>query len=369
MSSYDYHQLLKFLYFEGYADSYAEAENLLEEMTDEDFEKLLEAKDISQEVALKLADMLEGAPPLSRRGGISRGLRQFAIDRNKKRLAKLQQNEEIEKLDERKLAHSFPLKPSELRSVEKIRADLNNQEPEKITHSAPPRQSRTKRKLEYEVRENLISEIAEEKKPFPKEKVERQINNHLSKASASWSSRGGKSDPRKTHSYKARYRKMNAIKNSVERNEDPRNNQHGHDERKIYTKEYGTHVSAKTVDNEKSAYTPGGLRAHQTRAGGYRTLVRENFDEIAEYLFVEGYTDTIESAEVMVENISAEWANEILEAKVDWYNRNQFNVTHRVRVLRDRNKRNVDPSIPDGYKTASRRTRHELSRGKKNKKD
>lgn len=36
--SYSYHKLLKFLYFEGYADSYEEAETLLEEMTDEEFD-------------------------------------------------------------------------------------------------------------------------------------------------------------------------------------------------------------------------------------------------------------------------------------------------------------------------------------------
>ena len=36
--SYSYHKLLKFLYFEGYADSYEEAEYLLEEMTDEEFD-------------------------------------------------------------------------------------------------------------------------------------------------------------------------------------------------------------------------------------------------------------------------------------------------------------------------------------------
>lgn len=36
--SYSYHKLLKFLYFEGYVDSYEEAENLLEEMSDEEFD-------------------------------------------------------------------------------------------------------------------------------------------------------------------------------------------------------------------------------------------------------------------------------------------------------------------------------------------
>ena len=33
MTQYEYHQLLKLLYFEGYADSYKEAEDLLEEIT------------------------------------------------------------------------------------------------------------------------------------------------------------------------------------------------------------------------------------------------------------------------------------------------------------------------------------------------
>lgn len=355
MSSYDYNQLLKFLYFEGYADSYEEAEYILEEMTDEEFEELIEAKDIPQEVALKLADMLKGAPKFSRRGQTAQSLRQYAVERNKRRLAKMQQNEE--------------------------------------------------------------------KKPFPTEKVERQIDRHQSKASKSWQSRGGTSDPRKTSSYQARSRKMSAVASSVKRGEDPRNDSVQGDRRKIFTKEYGTHISAKTVDDSKSAYTPGGLRAHKTKAGGYRKLTRkeelemqeawysgkgqyrtttsgrkvrwdedeatddavsammqkrreaaakkvaqqrmkakgtvpkkggkdmfeanekmkgedpcwkgyemvgtkkkgkkevpncvpkEEFEAIVEYLFVEGYADTIEGAELMAETISEEWVNEILDEK------------------------------------------------------
>ena len=42
MTTSEYHQLLKFLYFEGYADSYEEAEYIIEEMNDEDFEALCE---------------------------------------------------------------------------------------------------------------------------------------------------------------------------------------------------------------------------------------------------------------------------------------------------------------------------------------
>lgn len=35
-------------------------------------------------------------------------------------------------------------------------------------------------------------------------------------------------------------------------------------------------------------------------------------DAITEYLFVEGYADTVESAEAIAESISSEWAQEIL---------------------------------------------------------
>lgn len=45
MSSYEYNQLLKFLYFEGYADSYEDAEYIIEEMSDEELEEILEVKE------------------------------------------------------------------------------------------------------------------------------------------------------------------------------------------------------------------------------------------------------------------------------------------------------------------------------------
>ena len=42
MSSYEYHQILQFLYFEGYVDSYESAECLLESLDDDKFEDLCE---------------------------------------------------------------------------------------------------------------------------------------------------------------------------------------------------------------------------------------------------------------------------------------------------------------------------------------
>jgi hypothetical protein len=70
---------------------------------------------------------------------------------------------------------------------------------------------------------------------------------------------------------------MDAIRSTVEVGDDPRNTMHGQDLRKI----------------------------------------REDFESIVEYLFVEGFADTIENAELMAENISENWVNEIMEAYVD----------------------------------------------------
>jgi hypothetical protein len=42
MTNKEYNQLLKFVYFEGYADSYADAETLLEGVSDEEFDVLCE---------------------------------------------------------------------------------------------------------------------------------------------------------------------------------------------------------------------------------------------------------------------------------------------------------------------------------------
>jgi len=44
MSSYEYHQLLQYLYFEGYADSYEEAEELFESLDNTDLNKVIIAQ-------------------------------------------------------------------------------------------------------------------------------------------------------------------------------------------------------------------------------------------------------------------------------------------------------------------------------------
>lgn len=162
------------------------------------------------------------------------------------------------------------------------------------------------------------------------------------------------------------------------------------------------------------------------------------FEEVVEFLYVEGYADSIEAAELMAESAAEAWIDMILEkdeteigitgqpipkkklspanryefekkrrenlkkkpgdpagdskltqalrqrakdtgnyaesydeideAKVDWVNRDKQNVTDRIKVLRDRNKRlqSDHPEVPSGsYQTDFRRARHKEARGKK----
>ena len=118
--------------------------------------------------------------------------------------------------------------------------------------------------------------------------------------------RSRRSDP-ESDSYTERAFTMDVVKSAQDKGEEP-------------SKDPGWKNLIKARRRPRASYEkpnerPGGLRAKATKAGGYRTLVRkEEFDVIAEYLFVEGYADTIESAELIAESISEQWVNEIIEA-------------------------------------------------------
>lgn len=198
----------------------------------------------------------------------------------------------------------------------------------------------------------------------PSQKMERKRGQHAARVMLGNPALGRhpRNDPERD-SYRNRASMMDRVKDAQDKGEEPRDDE---GRKNLIKAARRPRASYERQDNR-----PGGLRAGKTKAGGYRTLTRkEEFDAIVEYLFVEGYVDTIESAEVMVENISEQWANEILdekyvnEAKVD----SHLNADNPEQRLRDRNERNVDPAIPVGYRTASRRSRHELSRGKKQQK-
>lgn len=242
MSSYEYNQLLKFLYFEGYADSYEEAENLIEEMTDEEFEELLESSGMSPENRRAWERMVreKGPNPLT----------------------------------------SPQRRPQ--RSARRI---------EQPSTTTPPR---NKRKLEYEVREET-EEMDEGFKEPNLQRMIQQSDRHMKKAAKVGGSRRSKN----------RAFKMDSIRSALERGEDPRADTFG----------------GKRAENgnppldHRASYSRRNPLNNPPRPVKKAGVQREEFESIIEFLFVEGYTDTIESAELMAENISEDWANDIIEAR------------------------------------------------------
>jgi len=82
-----------------------------------------------------------------------------------------------------------------------------------------------------------------------------------------------------------------------------------------------------TFDDRSQASDQGNTR--RTRS------LNAEFDLVADYLFSEGYADSLDGAEVMAENISASWVNEILDEKT-------IKATGEVA---DRRARTTDPTV------------------------
>lgn len=222
-----YNDLLKFLYFEGYADSYAEAEELLESISDEEFEEILEA-------------------------------------------------------------HSFPLKPSERAIVDRI-ARRNRGEDVPI-----PSSTKSAKKVEPKAK---TEPEAEEPQPRKKRKLEFEVREgYVDWEKGSLTIPARVAGNRKTHSPKER------AGNSQFRKFADATTTRG-TQGKIGRKGKLARLAAKQSD------------VIQKTTEKYREGLKEEFDVVAEYLFVEGYADTVENAEIMAENISEEWVNEIMEAR------------------------------------------------------
>jgi hypothetical protein len=210
MSSYEYNQLLKFLYFEGYADSYAEAEELLESMSDDEFDDLLEK-------------------------------------------------------------HSFPLKPSERRSVENIGRMLRGD------YSVPPGGS-------------VRSRSAKKAEPEPQEQQPK---------------------PRKRTTDLTKVRMREEFDDLTERMRDEPSEAEQFRQSDMIARN-------PRVKAEREAAAKKAAQAAQQKLS-QQGLKRKDgtpvFEEVVEYLFVEGFADTIENAEIMAENISEDWVDEILNEK------------------------------------------------------
>lgn len=202
MSSYEYNQLLKFLYFEGYADSYEEAEYILEDMSDEEFE-----------------DLNEVSRNWSQKPWSAKKIEKF--------------NKEIERQKEqRKKTPNSSLRPGDQAALKRILAREKKQE------QSP---TRSARKVE----------------PATQEQPRKRTTN---------------------------------------------------------------------LANVKIA---------------------EDFDIITEFLFVEGFAETIENAEVMAENISEDWVEEILDEKhVKAMDTTKRGADHRTRFPKFKGKDNeFDPKF------------------------
>jgi hypothetical protein len=232
MSSYEYNQLLKFLYFEGYADSYAEAEELLESMSDEEFEEVVEAFKEPDLDKMKRQEYRHQKQSTSQKGG-GRG-------DSKNRSSKMSSIRDA------------------LERGEDPRADGYGGA--RVARGNPPEDHRA----------------AFSKNP---------LNN----------------PPRKVKEpgvKKEEYDNLTERMRGDEGYEDSNSDQIRRDNI-IFNQRAKKAAAKEKLKNQ-------GLK----RKDG--TPV---FEEVAEYLFVEGYADTIESAEVMAENISEQWIDEILDEK------------------------------------------------------
>jgi len=186
MSSYEYHQILQFLYFEGYADSYEEAEELVESLNDNEFEELICEAEVD----------------------------------NRKRLS----------ADQKKIIRNRRLSPEQRLPV---RGETPADTEGRLTQT---RQNQTAR------------------------------------------DRGGRGV---RGSQLGKYKKHS---------------------------EYGGVTFQSDFYPEKVK-----ARLEKLRAKSAKNNIRSFREEVVEYLFVEGYAETIESAELMAENISDNWVNVILD--------------------------------------------------------
>ena len=159
----------------------------------------------------------------------------------------------------------------------------------------------------------------------PNKKMEKAQRKHGARYMLSG---GGRNNPARD-SHFSRGRKVKKISDIIKSGEDPRNSPQagvgwGNDARKIGRPGVSTaDRTSKTQRNDdtdaKSTYTQGGLRAHKTKAGGYRTLVKKEeyeYNELLKFLYFEGYADSYKEAECILEDMSDEEFEELCEKKL-----------------------------------------------------
>jgi hypothetical protein len=275
MSSNEYNQLLKFLYFEGYADSYAEAEELLESMSDEKFEDLFESSGMSPENRRtwnRLVRQYGERPFTNPKQSITRSARK---------------------------PDPIPTtpKPKPRKKIEFI--DKSGASDQGNTRGSRRRFGEEKENfddvVEYLFVEGFADSYAEAEELLESmsdedfEQLLDEARSYRASALRSIAKAASKTPVFKNAPYFSR--RSGFIRGALE--------------------------TATIIDAEKNKKTRSFTKADSGR-GKTKAPVTEEYDifeSVVEYLFVEGFADTIENAEVMAENISEQWVDEILDEK------------------------------------------------------
>ena len=159
----------------------------------------------------------------------------------------------------------------------------------------------------------------------PNKKMEKAQRKHGARYMLSG---GGRNNPARD-SHFSRGSKVKKIADIIKSGEDPRNSPQagvgwGNDARKtgrpgVSTADRTSRTQRNDDTDAKSTYTQGGLRAHKTKAGGYRTLVKKEeyeYNELLKFLYFEGYADSYKEAECILEDMSDEEFEELCEKKL-----------------------------------------------------
>ena len=292
--SYKYHQLLKYVYFEGYADSYESAECLLESLDDDEFEYLCEGvfsstfsgavtADANERAAEthKTAADAEHTSPKNRKHHRDTAAQHLVSARRKRRKT----NEEFYGIDEnvsggrarRASSRRAPIS-QRVSDFEAAEIRRNARENPKPTASTPEDDSLEAMKSRFKAETDIENAKKEAKKPKrvpsrgigPSEPVLRKGKR---------STPGGTAQQRVTELGRRRRREG----------------------KKPYA----------PGDEERSKRISAALKNRDK--WGTPEAAKEEF--VIDYLVTEGYTDNYDSAISIYESMSDEWFDTILEVK------------------------------------------------------
>ena len=290
--SYQYHQLLKYVYFEGYANSYEEAEYILEQLSDEEFDELCENVFRSRNTGAVNADADDGAAemhktvadashtsPENRRRHRDAAAQHLVSARRKRRKAKT--NEECvyenvsggrgRRASSRRAPISQRVSDSE---AEEIRR--NAKENPKPTASAPEDDSLEAMKSRFAAETDVENAEKEAKKP-------KQVPSRGIGASEGVLRKGKKRTPGGTAQQRV--------------------TELGRRGRQQGKKPYAA------GDDERLRKISAALKKRDN--WGTPEAAKEEY--VIDYLVTEGYTDNYDSAIAIYESMSEEWLDTILE--------------------------------------------------------